>query len=95
MTNMLSVAEAKARLSEILTRVHQKGERYIIRNRGTPVAAVVPLADLSADQWLAPDDWLHALLDLGSEGDEYADLLDEIVKERSSHPPREVELGDD
>ena len=95
MTNMLSVAEAKARLSEILSRVREKGERYIIRNRGTPVAAVVPLADLPAEQLLAPDDWLHALLDLGSEGDEYADVLDEIMAERSSHPPREVELKDD
>ena len=39
---VVSVAEAKAKLSEILTRVEQ-GEEVVITRRGKPVAALSPI----------------------------------------------------
>jgi len=95
MTNTLSVAEAKAKLSEILNRVRERGERYVIQRHGKPVAAVVPIEDLPLEHRLQADDWLNAFLDLGPDGDEFADILDEIVRERAANPPRDVDLGDD
>lgn len=95
MTNTLSVAEAKAKLSEILNRVNEKGDRYIIERRGKPVAAVVPLQDLPLEQRVPADDWLRGLLDLGPDGEAFAEILDDIVSERASNLPRDVNLGDD
>jgi hypothetical protein len=56
----------------------------IIQRRGKPIAAVVPLADLPLKQRLRAGDWLGDLLDLGSDGVELAEILDEIVRERAS-----------
>jgi antitoxin (DNA-binding transcriptional repressor) of toxin-antitoxin stability system len=38
--NVLSVAETKARFSELITRV-QNGERFVVERRGRPVLALV------------------------------------------------------
>ncbi len=95
MTNMLGVAEAKAKLSEILDRVREKGERYIIQRRGKPVAAVVPLEDLPIEQRVVANDWVTELLNLGPEGAELAEAWDEIVRERSLELPPTVNLGDE
>ena len=52
-----TVAEAKARLSEILNRV-EAGERVTITRRGTPVAAVVRPSSKSAQTASASQvDW--------------------------------------
>jgi prevent-host-death family protein len=40
-SNTVSVAEAKARFSELIDRV-QQGERFVIARRGRPVLALVP-----------------------------------------------------
>lgn len=93
MTRTLGVAEAKAKLSEILNRVRERGERYIIQRRGKPVAAVVPLEDLPLEHRLQADDWLIDLLDLGPEGEALADVLDEIIQERAANPPPDMDLG--
>jgi prevent-host-death family protein len=39
--NILGVAEAKARFSELIERVRH-GERFLVARRGTPVLALVP-----------------------------------------------------
>lgn len=95
MTNKLSVAEAKAKLSEVLTRVEGQGVRYVIERRGKPVAAVVPLQDLPLAEQIAADDWLAALLDMGSEGKKLGETLDEVVKARGGRSPRQVVVDDE
>jgi prevent-host-death family protein len=42
----LGVGEAKKRLSELMSRVVYKGERFLIRRRGRPMAALVSVDDL-------------------------------------------------
>lgn len=44
----LSVADTKARFSELLSRVQLKGERFVIERHGRPVAALIGLEDLDA-----------------------------------------------
>ena len=46
MANVVGVGEAKRRLSEIMSRVLYKGERFIIQRRGKPMAALVSAEDL-------------------------------------------------
>jgi prevent-host-death family protein len=43
----MSVAEAKKRLSELMSRVAYKNEQFIIGRRGKPVAALVSAEDLA------------------------------------------------
>jgi len=95
MINKLSVAQAKARLSEVLSRVEDKGERYVIQRRGKPVAAVVPIEDLPLEERLAAGDWLGSLLDMGAAGRELGKRLDQIVPARAGRSPRQVSLDDE
>jgi prevent-host-death family protein len=44
--DIVSVAEAKKRLSELMSRVAYKGERFVIERRGRPMAALVSADDL-------------------------------------------------
>jgi prevent-host-death family protein len=46
----LSVFEAKARFSEVVSRA-ERGEQTVITKRGTPVARVVPEAKGRAARW--------------------------------------------
>ena len=46
MANSISVADAKNHLSELMSRVFYKKERFLIERRGKPMAALVPAEDL-------------------------------------------------
>ncbi len=71
----------------MLRQVGERGDRFIIQNRGRPVAALVPLADLSASERLAGD-WVGVLLDLGDEGRDWGEILEDIVRQRRERRPR-------
>lgn len=47
MANALGVGEAKKRLSELMSRVVYRGERFLIQRRGRPMAALVSADDLA------------------------------------------------
>jgi prevent-host-death family protein len=47
MSKSISVAETKRRFSELLARTAYAGERFIVARRGTPMAALVGVADLN------------------------------------------------
>jgi prevent-host-death family protein len=91
MTKSLSVAQAKSRLSQLLHEVGERGDRFIIENRGRPVAALVPLTDLPFGERLAGD-WVGTLLDLGEDGREWGEILQDIVQQRRRRRPRSVDL---
>jgi prevent-host-death family protein len=81
-TKMVSVADAKKHLSELLGRVAYGGERIIISKRGKPMAVMIPPNEASAEQnlsevegWLQPDD-------------AFFETIDQIVQDRASHTPR-------
>ncbi len=46
MNKTVSVAEAKNQLSELLNRVHYRGERILVTKRGKPIGALVSARDL-------------------------------------------------
>jgi prevent-host-death family protein len=47
MASALGVGEAKKRLSELMSRVVYRGERFLIQRRGRPMAALVSPEDLA------------------------------------------------
>ena len=67
MHRVLSVTEARERLAEIASRVRSPGERILLEERGTPVAALVSPSDLDAlelfEDWLDGQDAVDALAD--------------------------------
>ena len=46
MGNIMSVADAKKHLSELMSRVAYNNERFLIQRRGKPMAALVSADDL-------------------------------------------------
>jgi prevent-host-death family protein len=86
----VGVAEAKAKLSELLGQVAHRGERIILRRRGKPVAALVPMKDLEESDRDARGDWLDSIVGLCADSPDLCDALDEIVAERQTELPRET-----
>ncbi len=86
----VGIAEAKAKLSELLGQVAYGGERIVLQRRGKPVAALVPMKDLARATGEKQADWLDSIVGLCADSPEVCDTLDEIVAERQQEIPREV-----
>jgi prevent-host-death family protein len=86
----VGVAEAKAKLSELLGGVLHRGERVVIRRRGKPVAALVPMDDLDRVEAEETTDWLDSIVGLCADSPDLCDVLDEIAAERRTEMPRET-----
>lgn len=78
----LNIAEAKKRLSELVGRVAHGGEEILLTRRGRPMARLVPVRD---EEPTSPLAHLEGWLD---EDDEFFELMDEIVRNRATDPPR-------
>jgi len=86
-SNVLGVAEAKSRFSELIERVRH-GERFVVARRGTPVLALVP-----PDQALAPTSrplGLAAIAGALAEWTELPEIVDEIYAARRRAGDRAV-----
>lgn len=83
----VGVAEAKARLSELLTRVG-RGERFLVARRGTPVAALVPPQDVQPvrPRYLG----LAAFAGGLEEWDDLPAFVEEVYRAREAAIDREV-----
>lgn len=86
MTETISVAEVKRRFADVLGAVRHKNERFVIERNGKPIAALVPLTELS-DQ---PDERQGFMSFVGafSDAPEFADVLAEAVESRQSQESR-------
>lgn len=92
MTEMLNVAEAKRRFSELIDRVGN-GERFIVARRGKPVLALVPpaLADRDPHQEYVG---FAALAGALADWPDFAEMMDEVVASRRHARDREVPYFD-
>jgi len=89
MTSVLSVGDAKKRFSELMSRVTYGRERFLIRRRGKPMAALVSAEDLACLEQ-EPASPKGALAAVGAWAD-FEDL-DEVVRE--IYRQRECGAGD-
>jgi prevent-host-death family protein len=91
MAQMLGVAEAKRRFSELIDRV-RAGERFVVTRRGRPVVALVPPAE-SRDEQPRPVG-LAALAGALADWDELDEIVEEIYASRRRARDRDVpDLG--
>jgi prevent-host-death family protein len=84
----ISVAEAKRRFADVLGTVRYQGERYVVERNGTPMAALVPLADLPAAPVRDERSGFLALVGAFADEPQYAESLAETVRDRGAQRSR-------
>ena len=92
MAEVLGVAEAKRRFSELVGRV-QRGERFVVTRRGRPVVALVP-----PEQTQKPEPGrmgLISLVGVMEDWPEFGEVMDEVYASRRGRYGREVPDLDD
>ena len=97
MTEVVSVADAKRRFSELIERVG-RGERFLVTRRGKPVLALVGPDDAPADDERPKKRGFMALWGIleGVEGaEEWYEEMQRVVADRKNYPPREMPYFDD
>jgi len=80
MTREINVAEAKSRLSEIIRRSADTGERFIVNRRGKPVGAIVSIGDLWRIESMGEDEQTGGLIEAAGAWADF-EHLDEVVKD--------------
>jgi prevent-host-death family protein len=83
----IGIADAKRRFADVLGAVRHRGERFVIQRRGTPVAALVPIADLDRLRGRSGRGFL-ALVGAFDDAGELPETLDQVVRNRRSQRTR-------
>lgn len=89
----ISVAEAKSKFSEMIARTIYAGERFIVRRRGKPVAAIVGIDDLKKIQLTDSSEDTGTLLAAAEAWAEFKNLdqvIEDIYRSRRKSTDREV-----
>ncbi len=93
MSTSVGVGEAKRRLSELMSRVVYRGERFVIERRGKPMVALVSAEDLAGlEQEPVASGGLLVALGAWADFDEIDDLMADIYRHRSEAADRFVSL---
>jgi prevent-host-death family protein len=80
MAEILSVAEAKRRFSELIQRVN-RGERFLVTRRGKPAVALVPPEQVPDEEEVRPAG-LATIAGGLADWDELDDVVAEIYRSR-------------
>lgn len=98
MTEVVSVADAKRKFSELIERVG-RGERFLVTRRGKPVLGLVPAHEAAVDEGTTRKKrGLLAVMGVleGVEGaDEWYEEMQRVVADRKNYPAREMPYFDD
>jgi prevent-host-death family protein len=107
MARKISAAKAKAQLAELLTRVVENGERFVIERDGKPVAALVSIPELArleridqanSEESADEPEWkgFQSLVGLWPEvtDAEIDEMVAKIYADRERSIPRPDQLGD-
>jgi len=90
MEKVLSATEAVRDFSQLLNRIKFKGESFIIRRGGKPVACMGPVGEFTRTRRLKElKQFLKELPRLGDEVDAFAADLDELTNRQPSLPERD------
>lgn len=60
MTNVVSAVTARTQLGQILKRINQKNERFVVDRRGKPQAVIMSINDY-IDTFAPTPEWLRAI----------------------------------
>ena len=95
MSENLSVADAKKRLSELMSRVVYNNERFLIERRGKPMAALVSTEDLARlERDTKSPQGLLAAVGAWSEFEELDQMVKDIYRQRGEAQDRDVNLDE-
>lgn len=93
MENVMSVADAKKHLSELMSRVAYNKERFLIERRGKPMAALVSAEDLARlEQEPASPKGLLAAVGAWADFDDLDQVIEDIYRHREQAQDRPVPL---
>ncbi|HET6148162.1 MAG TPA: type II toxin-antitoxin system Phd/YefM family antitoxin [Polyangia bacterium] len=90
MTRKLSVAAAKARLSEVIREVELDGGPIIIERRGQPVAVIERYSGQSSPG----ADWFTRLYGRLADVDDFDRIMKDVVRSRGKSRTRAVNLDE-
>lgn len=94
MIKAIGVAEAKRRFSEFTSRILFRGERFIIKRKGKPVAALVSIDDLKKIENVSrKEKGLLASIGAWEDFENLDEVVEEIYKSRQTAVDRKVELS--
>jgi len=91
----VSIAEAKSKFSEIIARTIYAGERFIVRRRGKPVAAIVGIDDFKKIQLTNSSEDTGTLLAAAEAWADFKDLdrvIEDIYRSRRKSTDRKVTI---
>ncbi len=91
----VSIAEAKSKFSEIIARTIYAGERFIVRRRGKPVAAIVGINDFKKIQLTNSSEDTGTLLAAAEAWADFKDLdrvIEDIYRSRRKSTDRKVTI---
>jgi len=91
----ISVAEAKSKFSEMIARTIYAGERFVVRRRGKPVAAIVGIDDLKKIQLTDSSEDTGTLLVAAEAWADFKDLdqvIEDIYRSRRKSADRKVTI---
>lgn len=83
-TTTISIANAKAHISELIAKSQYSDERFIISKRDKPVAALVSLADLEILQQHEEKQGLAAIAGSWQNFDEISEAIGDLEKLRAN-----------
>lgn len=93
MASILGVGEAKKRLSELMSRVAYKRERFLIERHGRPMVALVSTEDLERlEQEPAAPKGLLATVGAWADHEELDQVVEDIYRQREEARDRPVAL---
>lgn len=91
MASILGVGEAKKRLSELMSRVAYKRERFLIERHGRPMVALVSTEDLERlEQEPAAPKGLLAAVGAWADHEELDQVVEDIYRQREEAQDRPV-----
>ena len=88
MTKTLSVAETKARLSEVIHEVEAHGGPIVIERRGRPVAVI----ERFTGQSVAKNRWFERLFGCMADAEDFDEIMKDIVRSRAKAGTRVVDF---
>lgn len=93
MAETMNVADAKRRLSELMSRVAYNQERFLVQRRGKPMAALVSAEDLALlELQPTPTRGLLAAVGACADFDGFDFMIENIYAQRKSAEDRLVDL---
>ena len=93
MAKIMSVADAKKNLSELMSRAAYNNERFLIQRRGKPMAALVSVEDLARlEKEPAAPKGLMAAVGALADFDGLDSMIEEIYRQREQAQDRPVDL---